>query len=125
MSWWKRVLFSVASLVWGFISLDYLYLAFSLLTNTRANANYNSTQQEMLMQLAGAGLFLIWFLLMAAYTKFLRSISLKIDMIEEDHKTGEQKVRRKWFDIVFQYAFIITGALLRWGYLSLIYFPNR
>lgn len=123
MKWWQRIFFSAASLIWGFISLDYLYLAFGLLTNSRPNSSYHSSQQEILMQLAGAVLFLVWFLLMAVYTRFLRSVSLKIDYIEKDSRTGEQKVKRKWFDIILQYAVMLTGAVLRWGYLNLFLFP--
>lgn len=76
------------------------------------------------MRLEGISLFLIWFLLMAIYTLFLRSISPKIDLIEEDSKTGEKKVRRKWFDVILQYAFVVSGLMLRWGYLCVIYFPQ-
>lgn len=122
MKWWQRIFFSAASLIGGFISLDYLYFAFGLLTNSRPNSSYHSSQQGILIQLAGAALFLVWFLLMAVYTRFLRSVSLKIDYMEKDSRTGKQKVKRKWFDLILQYAFMLTGAVLRWGYLKLFLF---
>lgn len=124
MNWWKRLIFSILSLIWGFISLDYLYLAFGLLIGDRADASSFHVKQELLMRLGGAGLFLIWFLLMAVYTLFLRSISPKIDLVEEDSKTGETKIKRKWFDVILQYAFVVSGLIIRWGYLCLIYFPK-
>ena len=124
MNWWKRLIFSIISLIWGFISLDYLYLAFGLLTGSRTNASGFHARQEILIRLEGIGLFLVWFLIMAVFTLFLRSISPGIDLIEEDYKTGEKKVRRKWFDIILQYAFVLSGLLLRWAYLCLIYFPG-
>lgn len=125
MNWWKRLILSIVSLIWGFVSLDYLYLAFGLLTGSRTSASDFHAQQDILRELAGIGLFLIWFLIMAVYTRFLRSISPKIDLIEEDYKTGETKIRRKWFDVILQYTFVLTGLLIRWAYLCLIYFPSR
>lgn len=77
------------------------------------------------MELAGIAFFVIWFLIMAVYTLFIKSISPKIDLVEEDLKTGERKIRRRWFEVILQYAFILSGLLLRWSYLCLIYFPNR
>lgn len=124
MNWWKRLVFSIISLIWGFISLDYLYLAFGLLIGDRTGTGSFHVRQEFLMKLEGIGLFLIWFLIMAVYTLFLRSISPQIDLIEEDYNTGERKIKRKWFDVILQYMFVISGLLLRWAYLCLIYFPK-
>ena len=39
-------------------------------------------------------------------------------------KTGKQKFNKKWTDIVLQAAFIITGIILRWGYVVYIYLPS-
>lgn len=125
MKTWQRVVFSVVSVLFGFVSLDYLYMAFGLLTNQRESINYNGPQQEVFVRLMGAVLFLIWFIILAAYAIYLRHISQKIDLVEEDVKTGQQKVKRKWFDIIFQYALIFTGAIIRWGYLNIFYFPNQ
>ena len=125
MKTWQRIVFSMVSLLFGFVSLDYLYLAFGLLTNQRESINYSGPQQEAFVRLTGAVLFLIWFVILVAYAIYLRNISQKIDLVEEDVKTGEQKVKRKWFDIIFQYAFIFTGAIIRWGYLNIFYFPNQ
>lgn len=125
MKWWKRLVCTIISLVWGFVSLDYLYLAFRFLTNGGNAENYTPDLQSVLLQFVGAGLFLIWLLLMAVYTRFLRKLSWKMDVVEKDNKTGEEKVRRKWFDLILQYACILSGILIRWGYLNLLYFPNR
>ena len=38
MKQWKRILFSVISLVWGFVSLDYLIYAFEMLTGKKFGA---------------------------------------------------------------------------------------
>ncbi len=35
MRWWKKLIFSVISLIWGYVSLDYLYYAFSKLTDAK------------------------------------------------------------------------------------------
>lgn len=125
MKIWQRIVFSMVSLIFGFVSLDYLYLAFGLLTNQRESINYSGPKQEVFIRLAGAVLFLVWFIILAAYAIYLRGISQKIDLVEEDTKTGQQRIKRKWFDIIFQYAFIFTGAVIRWGYLNIFYFPNQ
>lgn len=36
MRWWKRLILTVVSLAWGYISTDYLYIALGYLTGTRA-----------------------------------------------------------------------------------------
>ncbi len=125
MKIWQRIVFSILSLVFGFVSLDYLYLAFGLLTNQRSSINYSGPQQELVIRFLGALLFVIWFMILAAYAIYLKHISQKIDLVEEDKKTGHLKVKRKWFDIIYQYALILTGAIIRWGYLNIIYFPNQ
>lgn len=125
MKWWKRLILSLISLVWGFVSLDYLYYAFGLLTCSRLDANDFDTPQQIMTELGGVALFLVWFLLLAAYTKFLHKISPKIDYLEEDKKKGTTRVRPKLFDVILQYAFILSGLLIRWGYLCLIYFPGK
>ena len=47
------------------------------------------------------------------------------NMVCVDEKEKNPKVRRKIFDIIFQYGIIITGVLVRWVYLCLVYLPNR
>lgn len=122
MKWWKRLIFSIISLIWGFVSLDYLYLAFSLLTNLNQNNTYYNLEGKGVMQIVGAVMFLVWFLLLAGYTILIKNAAIKIDLIEENAKTGEKRVKMKWFDIILQYALIITGAGLRWVYLFCIIF---
>lgn len=124
MRWWKRVIFSVISLIWGYVSLDYLYYAFSKLTNANGSAEYYNAKGDGLYQLLGAGMFILWFFLMALYLWFIRKSSLQIDIVEEDYKTGKQTVKRKWFDIMLQVAFVITGLAVRWAYIINIYLPN-
>ncbi len=124
MCWWKRLIFSVISLVWGFVSLDYLYYAFSKLTNAKGRPESYAPESDGLMQLLGLLMFIIWFFIIAAYFWLLRKSSPQIDVVEEDYKTGKQTVKKKWFDIVLQAAFILTGIILRWAYIIYIYLPN-
>ena len=57
MKTWQRIIFSMVSVLFGFVSLDYLYMAFGLLTNQRESINYNGPQQEVFVRLMGAVLF--------------------------------------------------------------------
>ena len=125
MKWWKRLILSIISLVWGYISMDYLYIALGNLTGTRIHQHAGETTETFLWQLAGFGMFLLWLLILAAYTALIRFLSPKIDLVEVDEKEKNPKVKRKVFDIIFQYGIIVTGILIRWAYLCLIYLPNR
>lgn len=125
MKWWKRLIFSVISLFFGFISLDFLYMAFGMMTGSGRYQVVNQTQKQVLIQLLGAVFFLIWLLILAGYTALIKNAGQSIDWVEEDTRTGERKVRKKWFDMVLQYALMITGVALRWMYLFLIYFPGQ
>lgn len=69
-------------------------------------------------------MFLLWFFITAGYFFIIKKASAQIDLIEEDYKTGKQKFKKKWTDIVLQAAFIITGIILRWGYVVYIYLPK-
>ena len=124
MHWWKRLIFSVISLLWGYISLDYLYYAFSRLVNAKGKAEYYTPENDGLFQLLGFGMFLLWFFITAIYFFIIKRASAQIDLIEEDYKTGRQQFKKKWTDIVLQAAFIITGIILRWGYVVYIYLPK-
>ena len=119
MRWWKRLILTVVSLVWGYISTDYLYIALGYLTGTRAQRNVESMPQ------AGFGMFVLWLLILAAYTKLIRFLSPKVDLIEMDVDEKNPKIRRKVFDIILQYGFILTGIFIRWAYLCLVYLPNH
>lgn len=125
MHWWKRLILTVVSLAWGYISTDYLYIALGYLTGTRAQRNVESMPQTFLWQLAGFGMFVLWLLILAAYTKLIRFLSPKVDLIEMDEDEKNPKIRRKVFDIILQYGFILTGIFIRWAYLCLIYLPNH
>lgn len=125
MKWWKRLILSIVSLVWGYISMDYLYIALGYLTGTRADRRMDGTPKMFLWQLAGFGMFLLWLFILAAYTALVRYLSPKVDLVEVDEKEKNPKVRRKIFDIIFQYGILITGVLVRWVYLCLVYLPNR
>ncbi len=124
MKWWKRLIFSIISLVLGYISLDYLYSAFTKLTNASGSAAAYSPKGDGLSQLLGAVMFLGYFVVVGFYIWLIKRSSPKIDLIEEDAKTGEQKVKRKWFDIILQIVVIITGMVVRWAYLMFIYLPK-
>lgn len=124
MKWWKRVVFSVVSVLWGYVSLDYLFYAFQLLANKRNVTKVYHPGKDGLMQLLGVGMFLLWFLIIAFYFYLLRRASNQIDFVETDKKTGKEKVKRRWFDVMFQFALLLTGLFLRWCYLIYIYFPR-
>ncbi|MDE7051476.1 MAG: hypothetical protein K2O92_00995, partial [Lachnospiraceae bacterium] len=81
-------------------------------------------ENDGLFQLLGFGMFLLWFFITAGYFFIIKKASAQIDLIEEDYKTGKQKFKKKWTDIVLQAAFIITGIILRWGYVVYIYLPK-
>lgn len=124
MRWWKRLVFSIISLVWGYISLDYLYYAFSKLVNSKGSPEYYAPESDGLYQLIGLAMFLLWFSITAGYLFIIKKSSNQVDIIEEDYKTGRQTYKKKWADIVLQVAFIITGLILRWGYVVYIYIPD-
>lgn len=124
MRWWKRLVFSIISLVWGYISLDYLYYAFSKLVNSKGSPEYYVPESDGLYQLIGLAMFLLWFSITAGYLFIIKKSSNQVDIIEEDYKTGRQTYKKKWADIVLQVAFIITGLILRWGYVVYIYIPD-
>ena len=124
MKWWKRLIFSVISLVLGYISLEYLYSAFTKLINASGSAAAYSPKGDGLSQLLGAVMFLGYFVVVGFYIWIIKRSSPKIDLIEEDAKTGEQNVKRKWFDIILQIVVIITGMVARWAYLMFIYLPK-
>ncbi len=124
MKWWKRLLFSAVSLVLGFVSLDYLIYAFRLLTDAR-NQTGEYAKEDIVGQLLGAFLFFLWFVILSFYYYVLRKSSNQIDLVEWDEKTGKSRVRKKWFDILLQAAFLVTGIFIRWCYLMFIYLPAR
>lgn len=124
MKWWKRVVFSVVSIILGYCSLDYLFYAFQLLANKKNQSGEYRPGEDGVQQLLGAGLFFLWFVILAFYFYLIKKSSNQIDLIEADSKTGRERIKRKWFDKVLQVAFLLTGMLLRWGYLIFIYFPN-
>ena len=67
MKWWKRLIFSVISLVLGYISLDYLYSAFTKLINASGSAAAYSPKGDGLSQLLGAVMFLGYFVVVGFY----------------------------------------------------------
>lgn len=124
MKLWKRIMFSVVSIIWGFASLDYLYYAFRLMTGkTRSDGSYD-LPRDGAAQLAGVALFLLWFLVVWMYFRLIRRNTVQISMIEENPTTGRQRVRYKWFDTLLQIVMIVTGTLLRWSYVVVFVF-NR
>lgn len=125
MKLWKRVVFSVISLVWGFISLDYLYLAYRMLTGADSTAQTYRPVSDGMRQLLGAGMFLLWFFIMAVYIWLIKRSTIQIDLLEQDADTGKPKLRRRWFDLVLQGGWLFTGLILRWCYLVFILFPGR
>ena len=125
MKWRKRLCLSLISLICGYVSVDYLYIALGNLTGNRVHGTGNEISGTLLWQLAGFGSFIIWLLLLAAYTRMIRFLSPKVDMIEVDKQEKNPKMKRKFFDIILQYGLIVTGMMIRWAYLCLIYLPGR
>lgn len=122
MKLWKRIVFSVVSIIWGFASLDYLYYAFRLMTGMTRNGGTYDLPKDGAVQLAGIALFLLWFLVVWVYFWLIRRNTVQISMIEENPTTGKRRVRHKWFDTLLQIAMIVTGALLRWCYVVVFVF---
>ena len=107
---------------WSVVSF---YIAVGNLTGNRVHGTGNEISGTLLWQLAGFGSFIIWLLLLAAYTRMIRFLSPKVDMIEVDKQEKNPKMKRKFFDIILQYGLIVTGMMIRWAYLCLIYLPGR
>ena len=61
MKWWKRLIFSIISFVIGYASVNYLYFAFTKLTDASGSAGLYKLEGEGVMQLVGAAMFLIYF----------------------------------------------------------------
>lgn len=81
-------------------------------------------QKDGLLQIAGAVLFLLWFLILACYIWLIRRNTVQIDLVEKDEKTGKDRVKRKWFDVLLQSGLLLTGAFLRWCYVIFILVPD-
>ena len=58
------------------------------------------------------------------YFWFIKKSSNQIDLIEEDYKTGDKKIKKKWFDTTIQAAFIVTGCMLRMAYVMYFILPE-
>lgn len=125
MKRWKRILFSAISLIWGYVSLDYLYYAYRLLAVADHQRGAYISGTDVCKQVAGVGLFLLWFVILAAYGWAIRKSSFQIDIVEQDDRSGEPRVHRKWFDLLLQGGMILTGVILRWCYLVYVLFPGR
>ena len=98
--------------------------AFRLLTGSRMeNASY-SPKTEGVYQLLGFGMFLLWFFIIAFYFYFIRKSSIQIDFIKKNKKDGRETIQKKWFDILLQIGIILSGMLVRWGYLIYVYLPK-
>ena len=41
-----------------------------------------------------------------------------------DRRTGENRVKKKWFDMILQVCFLLTGMIIRWFYVVYIYIPS-
>lgn len=124
MKWCKRLIFSIISLIFGYVSINYLYYAFTILTNASGNAELYKPAGDGVRQLIGAAMFILYFIVIAFYFWIIRRSSPKIDIIEKNEKTGEQRLKKKWFDIILQIAFILTGMIIRWFYVMCIYLPS-
>ena len=81
-------------------------------------------QKDGLLQIVGAVLFLLWFVILAFYIWLIRRNTVQIDLIETNLETGKDHVRRKWFDVLLQGGFLLTGAILRWCYVLFILVPG-
>lgn len=125
MKRWKRVLFSAISLIWGYVSLDYLYYAYRLLAVAERKVGSYPSGTNVLRQVIGVGMVLLWFVILAAYAWVIRKSSFQIDIVEQDERSGEPRIHRKWFDLLLQGGMIMTGAVLRWCYLIYVLFPGR
>ena len=78
MKLWKRIMFSVVSIIWGFASLDYLYYAFRLMTVKKRSEGSYDLPRDGAAQLAGVALFLLWFLVVWMYFRLIRRNTVQI-----------------------------------------------
>ena len=116
MKLWKRIVFTLISIVWGFVSLDYLYLSYRFMVgHDQILAKYPFSIYVSI--LIGVILFILWFLIMGIYLSVIRHFSNAVDLLEHDPKTGQEKVHHRWFDGIVQLAFVLSGAVFRWIYL--------
>ena len=115
MKQWKRILFSVISLVWGFVSLDYLIYAFEMLTGSRRSNVAYSPKADGIYQLLGFGMFfaLVYHTCILFY--LIRKASIQIDLVEEKrwkrNCTSQRSLTGSYRAVFF------TGILIRWCYL--------
>ena len=130
MKWWRRLIFSIISLVLGYISLDYLYSAFTKLTNASGSAAAYSPKGDGLSQLLGAVMFLGYFVVLGFYIWMIkrqcwqRSRKIPWNVLRGGRKMLTLPIKKKWFDIILQIVIIITGMIIRWAYLMFIYLPK-
>ena len=57
--------------------------------------------------------------------KYAADISVAAGRFRDVADEKNPKIRRKVFDIILQYGFILTGIFIRWAYLCLVYLPNH
>lgn len=116
------MVFSVLSLAGGFFSLDYQMLAFGLITQ-KAERELTENSFPVLWQLAGGGMFFIYAVILVVYLYFVKKNTPVLPTCE-----GEKRKKRgmgpRW-EILLQICFLLTGLVLRFGYLLGIYFPNQ
>lgn len=122
MKWWKRIFFSVFSLAGGFFSLDYQMLAFGLITQ-KAEREITENSFPVLWQLAGGGMFLIYVVVLVGYLYFVKKNTPILSTYEGEKK--EKTGRGLRWEILLQICFLLTGLVLRFGYLLGIYFPSQ
>ena len=120
MKWWKRGLFSLISLITGFFSLDYLIFSYRLLAHNTEAAGYAAS---LPYQAAGAALFLIYAVVLAGYLLLIRKNSYVLPTRRNGDKKKNWKGPR--IELLLQICILITGLLLRLGFLLYIYLPSQ
>lgn len=121
MKWWKRVFFSLLSLIGGFFSLDYQVFAFGLLTKKEGRMPEGLSWVPW--QLVGAGMFLLYGVVLAGYFYLVWRNASFLPTYEGEEKKKNWKGPR--MELLLQSCFLFTGLLLRFGYLLCIYLPNQ
>lgn len=122
MVWWKRGIFSLISLVVGFFSLDYLILAFRLLTDQEGRRGAEDIS-GLVWQILGAGMFLLYAAALAGYFYLVRKNASFLPTYRGEERKSRWKGPR--LEISLQFCVLVTGLMLRFGYLLCIYLPGQ
>ena len=124
MVWWKRLIFGIVSMLFGWFSLDYLIYAFRLLTDADNKTGSYSADGDGLKQRIGAVMFIGYFLLCTLYGYLIKRVTGEFPIPIQDEDTGKHKVKNKWLELFLQAVIMLTAGVLRFSYILFLYLPS-